>query len=192
LLIVVRHGRTAWNAEGRFQGWADPPLDAEGQRQSVETAAALSIRLHGQPVRVVTSDLRRAAGTAAVVAAALDAQVTATAELREVDVGTWEGMTRAEVGARFPNELRRWSDGEDLRRGGGETRAESGVRVARCVARLLAAGPDPLIVVGHGVSLQAGLSALAEQHLVRLEGPAPHLENAGYLFITGPVTYSGR
>ena len=66
-LVVWRHGRTGWNAEGRFQGQLDPPLDATGRRQAARAATALAATL-GPDALVVSSDLDRARATAQVLA----------------------------------------------------------------------------------------------------------------------------
>ncbi len=187
MLVLVRHGRTRWNAEGRFQGWADVPLDEEGRAQSQRVAAQLARDLAGAPgadVRVVSSDLRRAAETAGAIAAALGVPTTTEPDLKEVDVGAWEGLTLDEVMERFPDEYRSWAADRDIRRGGGETLAEAGARVAGCIETLRAAAPGPLVVVGHGMSLQSGLDRLAARGRVRLPHRAPHLGNAERLFLT--------
>jgi broad specificity phosphatase PhoE len=183
MLVVVRHGRTAWNAERRFQGWADVPLDEEGRRQAEDVASALAKEIRG-PVSVVSSDLRRATGTAAAIATALGTTVNEARDLREVDVGRWEGLTQAEAMYLFPDEYRRWSDGMDVRRGGGETLSQAGERVAGCVRDLLGATTGHLVVVGHGMSLQAALRVLAGWGTVRLTHGAPHLGNAEHLVLT--------
>ncbi|HET6964730.1 MAG TPA: histidine phosphatase family protein [Acidimicrobiales bacterium] len=187
MLVLVRHGRTRWNAEGRFQGWADVPLDPEGRAQSERAAAELARDLapeRGATVRLVSSDLRRARETAAAIAAALGVTATAERDLREVDVGAWEGLTLDEVRERFPDEYRGWAADRDVRRGGGETLAEAGLRVAGCIERLAALSPGPLVVVGHGMSLQSGLDQLAGRGRVRLPHGAPHLGNAERLVLT--------
>lgn len=187
MLVLVRHGRTRWNAEGRFQGWADVPLDPEGQAQSERLAAQLARELTGRPgvpVTVVSSDLRRAAGTAAAIAAAIGVTATTERDLREVDVGAWEGLTLDEVMECFPDEYRGWAADRDVRRGGGETLAEAGERVAGCIESLRAATPGALVVVGHGMSLQSGLDRLAGRGRVSLAHGAPHLGNAERLVLT--------
>ena len=178
--MLVRHGRTAWNAEGRFQGWADPPLDDLGRRQATECGAELARELAGTDlVQVVSSDRIRAFDTARAVASALGLPLDVDAELREVDVGAWEGLTRAEVEARFPDEYRRWSAGDDIARGGGETLAAAGRRVAACLERRAVEGG--LVVVGHGLSLQAAVGALRSRGLIHWEGAPPHLGNGRHL-----------
>lgn len=190
LLVVVRHGRTAWNATGRFQGRADPPLDQVGREQAEMCAKELASRFEGASLdtpRILSSDLKRAADTAGALARAFACPYGTDAGLREVDVGGWEGLTRPEAAARFPDEYRRWEAGADVRRGGGETLAEAGRRVAdRLEAALADATTDALIVVGHGMSLQAALGELRARMCVTFPGDAPHLGNARWLAVAAP------
>ncbi|WP_262320489.1 histidine phosphatase family protein [Acidiferrimicrobium sp. IK] len=189
--MVARHGRTAWNAAGRFQGMGDPPLDEVGEAQAAVLGAELAPL---RPRWVASSDLQRAARTGEVVAAACGVDLRVDAGLREVDLGAWEGLTRTEVEARYPDEYRRWSAGEDVRRGGGETRAEA---AARFVASLLAlAAPlhpgDTGVVVAHGIVIQAALDAMCAAGLLAspdLSAGAPHLGNGAWLAleIAAPV-----
>src|SRR5215211_8136133 len=98
-ILLARHGETDWNREGRFQGWADPPLNDAGRAQ----AQALAERLREMPFDAVyASDLRRAFETAEIVAASHGVPVTPDPGLREVDIGSWSGLTRAEIEERFP------------------------------------------------------------------------------------------
>ena len=187
MLVVVRHGRTAWNAEGRFQGWADVPLDDEGLDPSERAARAVASLLgesssaRAAPVTLASSDLRRAAGTAEAIGRALGVPVTVDPALREVDVGRWEGLTSSEVEQHFPAEHRAWSAGEDVRRGGGETLGQAGRRVAGAVRSLLEGAPADVVVVGHGMSLQVALELLSRDGIIDLDGAAPHLGNAEHL-----------
>ena len=197
MLILLRHGRTTWNVEGRFQGWADIPLDEEGRAQARRAAADVAGLLSadratgggtGRPDRpavVLTSDLRRARDTAAPVAAALGAPLIVDAALREVDVGDWESLTRAEAEARHPGTFRRWAAGEDVRRGDGETRAEAGARVARRIetARAYAGVGPAVVVVGHGMALQAAMAVLRDRGAINFAAAPPHLGNGCYLVV---------
>lgn len=152
-LIVWRHGRTEWNDTGRFQGHLDPPLDPVGHAQAVAAAPVLASL---GPGLVVSSDLARARDTAAYLGSACGLPVGIDERLRELDVGEWGGLTRAEVSERFPSTYAAWLRGEDVRREGGETLSEL---TARCVAAVrealpLAAG-GPLVVVSHGGTSRA-------------------------------------
>jgi broad specificity phosphatase PhoE len=184
MLIVVRHGQTAWNASGRSQGWAPIGLDEKGREQAAACAVALR-DLVPPPVRLVSSDLPRAFETASYIGQALDVSYSVTPALREVDVGAWQGLTDTEVRLAHPDAYRRWKSGEDVRRGGAETYAEAGARVAGYIKTLVSVTEPSvsIIVVGHGKSLQWGLDQLAHQGLIDLEGGAPHLGNAEYLSV---------
>jgi broad specificity phosphatase PhoE len=100
-LLLVRHGTTVWNAEGRLQGHTDVPLSAEG----VEQARLIAERLRDEKVEAVwTSDLSRARSTAEAIAEVHGLPVHATPALRETMLGVWEGLTEAEIVARGDEE----------------------------------------------------------------------------------------
>lgn len=95
-VLLIRHGETDWNAEGRWQGHAPVPLNAQGLAQS----AALGRYLAGNGLRIgvlYSSDLKRAMQTAEPVAAALHLPIHTDQRLREIDLGNWQGLTRQEA-----------------------------------------------------------------------------------------------
>ncbi|MCU1617498.1 MAG: hypothetical protein JWO98_5038, partial [Frankiales bacterium] len=97
-LLIWRHGRTEWNATGRFQGQLDPPLDDEGRAQASRIAPQLlAAALGPASTVVVSSDLTRAAETATALTEILGVPVRLDPRLREQGLGCWEGMTRDEV-----------------------------------------------------------------------------------------------
>ena len=150
-ILLARHGETDWNRIGRWQGHADLPLNDAGRGQAVELAE----RLAGDGIAAIyTSDLMRASQTARVVADRLGLAVIEDAGLREIDVGSWSGFTRAEVEQRFPEGYARWLDGEIGH--DGETREELTERVVGAVERIAAAHPDDtILVVTHGGAIRA-------------------------------------
>ena len=156
-LILARHGETDWNRENRFQGHADPPLNTAGRRQSAELAETLA----GESVaRVYTSPLRRAQETAEIVAARLGLEVEPVEALREIDVGSWSGLTRDEVAERFPDEYARWVDRAPDGYVNGETYEELDARVIPGLRALAERHPtETLLVVTHG-----GPSRVAQAH----------------------------
>jgi len=158
-VLLLRHGRTEWNASGRFQGQQDSALDVIGRAQAAAAAIAVAPM---QPDAVLTSDLSRAADTAALVGEEAGLSVVADARLREIHLGRWEGLTRAEARAQFPDEYASWQAGIDARRGDGETYAEVGARAVSCVLeRLDALGPGSLVVaVTHGGTARATIGTL--------------------------------
>ena len=109
--MLWRHGQTTWNAERRFQGQSDIPLDATGEAQA-QRAARLLAGLH--PDMIVSSDLSRAASTAAPLARLTGLDVILDKDLRERHGGCWEGLTDTEIRTRYPAEHASWNppDGE--------------------------------------------------------------------------------
>ena len=104
-LELWRHGRTEWNATGRFQGQLDPPLDAMGHQEAAAAAAHLvATGILPAGTVVVSSDLDRTVQTANVLTALLGAPLRRDARLREHGMGCWEGLTRAEVAERYPDQ----------------------------------------------------------------------------------------
>jgi broad specificity phosphatase PhoE len=104
-LVLVRHGETLGNREGRFQVY-DTPLSDAGRAQ----AARLAERLAAEPPAdaLYCSDLARASETAAIVGRRLGLAPIADAALRELDVGDWKGLLRAEVLSRSPGSFDEW------------------------------------------------------------------------------------
>lgn len=154
-MLLARHGETDWNREGRFQGHADPPLNDLGRAQARE----LADRLAREPLAAVyASPLRRAYETAEIVAATHDLPLRSVAGLREVDVGSWSGLTRSEIEARFPEGYRRWLDfghGWD----DGETYEELGERVLPALLAVAEAHDgSPVLAVTHGGPIRATIA----------------------------------
>lgn len=163
-LALVRHGQSTWNALGRWQGQADPPLSPLGEEQAVEAAG----RLQGVGVTgVVTSDLVRARRTGEIVAEALGlGQVAVCPDLREYDVGDWSGLTKPEIEERWPGQQAEWFGGRLPTTPGGEGRAHFDRRVMGAVLGMAVASKpgSVLLVVTHGGVIRA---------LERAAGAAP-------------------
>lgn len=161
-LIFIRHGETTWNAAGRWQGHGDPPLSERGRDQAQRCAESLA-GLGAD--RLVCSDLRRALETAAPIGRVLGLEPRPTSRLRELDVGSWTGMTREEIRAREPEPLERFDAGaQDVAAGGGESREDIRGRVLEEVERVAAerAGGCVVFVVHSGVIRALAPETLAE------------------------------
>ncbi len=159
-VLVVRHAQSTWNAEGRFQGQSDPPLSDLGRAQAATAAARLAPRVAGTAVMLVASDLQRAATTATALGRALGESVHTDSALREIDGGAWQGLLIPTIEEEWPDEYRRWRNGEDIAWGGGERPSQAGARVAHTLRRWAAhasAAGRSLIAVGHGASLRAAM-----------------------------------
>jgi broad specificity phosphatase PhoE len=161
-LILARHGETDWNRENRFQGHADPPLNAAGRAQSVELAEALA----DEPIaRVYTSPLRRARETAELVAERLGVEVEPLEALCEIDVGSWMGLTRDEVAERFPEGYASWLERAPHGFEDGETYEELAARVLPALRTLAEVHPSAtLLVVTHG-----GPSRVVQAHAAGID-----------------------
>jgi broad specificity phosphatase PhoE len=151
-ILLARHGESDWNRSQRWQGFADRPLTELGRRQ----AAELGERLEPTDVDAVySSDLQRARETAEIVARMKGLTVETTPDLREVDVGSWSGLNRADAEARFPEAYGRWLQGgegwDD-----GETYEQMGERVLAAIHRITKAHDGGrVLVVAHGGSIRA-------------------------------------
>ncbi|MDQ1373706.1 MAG: 2,3-bisphosphoglycerate-dependent phosphoglycerate mutase, partial [Actinomycetota bacterium] len=117
-LLIVRHGESEWNAAGRWQGWADPPLSPKGEDQATAAAVELAgLRLEA----IAASDLQRARRTAEIITAELElGDVHVDVGLRERNVGDFSGLTRHEIEARWPGMLAEWRSGRAQQAPGGE------------------------------------------------------------------------
>jgi len=161
--VLLRHGRTADNASGRIQGHLDTPLDAHGRAQAAAVAPVLADM---SPALLLSSDLARAAGTAAPLAASTGLPVALDPRLRELHLGAWQGLTVSEAAERYPDEHAAWRAGTDLARGGGETYADAAARASACLLDHLPEVParGTLVAVTHGGTARATLAAMLELH----------------------------
>jgi broad specificity phosphatase PhoE len=155
-LVLIRHAETDWNRDNRFQGHADPPLNDAGRAQARTLADELGAERFAA---LYTSPLRRAAETAAILASELGLEPVSDAALEEIDVGSWSGLTRDEVGERFPDGYARWLEfghgWED-----GETYEELGGRVVAGLLNIGARHPDvSVLAVTHGGPIRSALAA---------------------------------
>ena len=159
-LVVLRHGRTAWNDAGRAQGHADIELDDLGRAQAAAAAIELA-RL--SPVRIWSSDLSRAVQTAAPLAEATGLTPEVLPALREYDVGKRTGLSFDEFEAAFPDEYVAWLAGdESLTVPGAETTSDVRARIVPAMRACLdALGPGETgVVVTHGAALRVGVAGL--------------------------------
>jgi broad specificity phosphatase PhoE len=151
-VLLTRHGQSEWNALGRWQGQADPPLSDLGRRQAHEAARSL-----GAVDGIWASDLMRAAETAVIIGDDMGVgPVVLDADLRERDAGAWTGLTRAEIERRYPGFL------PDGRRPPGWESDELLLDRAQCTMRRIAdaaPGGDVLVIT------HAGVVFAVERHL---------------------------
>lgn len=148
-IIAIRHGQTAWNADGRIQGHVDIGLDASGERQALLLADALA---DAGLAAIYASDLLRALQTAQPAAERLGIPVATDAGLRERGFGVFEGLTHVDVDRLWPEQAQRWRRREPgFGPGGGETLEAFYARSVACASRIAARHPGQTIaLVTHG------------------------------------------
>jgi broad specificity phosphatase PhoE len=154
-LLLLRHGRTAWNAERRFQGHLDPPLDEVGRAQAWEVGAIIAAIA---PDLMVSSTLIRAVQTAEIVSTLVGVPCASDERFRERGLGHWEGLTLDQVSATYPDEYAEWAAGQDVERRGGETRDEVAARSLAALAELPEVATT--VVVTHGATAMSTANAL--------------------------------
>jgi len=158
-LYLVRHGRTAWNIQGKLQGHADIPLDDVGTSQAVSLGQAFeSITLD----RIFSSDLQRAVLTAEYVSEATGAPITQRPDLRERNFGDWEGLDVRDAAARtLELGLSQGISTTFVRPPNGESHADVWERVGSILAELDETDQQ-VAIVAHGGSVAALLGRLLQ------------------------------
>lgn len=179
--LLVRHAQSTWNATGRWQGQADPPLSETGEALSSRAGQRLRDQMRFE--LVITSDLERArrtgellSGWAGTGAAGGGPQLVVEPALREFNVGDWSGLTRAEIEQRWPTQLALFDSGRLPGAPGGESRAGFDARVAGAAGQV--AGlihryqASRTLIVAHGGVIRsiARAAGLPERHIRNLAG----------------------
>ncbi|HTL84328.1 MAG TPA: histidine phosphatase family protein [Acidimicrobiia bacterium] len=118
-VLILRHGESEWNVEGRWQGWIDIGLTAAGEEQAARRARQLA-RDSFRPRAIYASDLRRAAHTAEIIAGHLDVPAITDTGFRERHGGEWQGHTSDEIDVNWPGQREKWRHGELSAPPGGE------------------------------------------------------------------------
>jgi probable phosphoglycerate mutase len=182
-VLCVRHGLSTWNQLRRWQGQADPPLSDEGRSGAAALADALGATFGDRPAGVWSSDLRRAADTAAILAARLDAgPVVIDRRLREADIGPWEGLTAAEIEDGWPGFL-----AARARPPGFEQEGELVRRTLPALEDVAAAADGRLpIIVSH-----AGVLRALRRHCGALDDHLPNLAGMWFHVTPGTVEFGG-
>ena len=158
-LLLIRHGQSTYNAEGRLQGQADPPLSDAG-RAEAERLKPFLPRFE----QVVTSDLVRASETAAILGYP---EARRDVRWREIDVGEWSGRSIPQLRDQWDASWR----GGSVTPPGGETWAQLQARVGGAVDELVAAGGDWLVIC-HGGVVRAAIAHVTGADATRIAGPA--------------------
>jgi broad specificity phosphatase PhoE/ribonuclease HI len=199
-MILVRHGRTAYTAEGRYSGRGDVPLSDAGRAEATavaerigrmvadpaaDTADASSGGSDRMPIAaIITSPLVRCTATADAINARLggDRPIRIEPDLIECDFGAWEGHTFAEVAEGWPEQMQRWLDSPTVAPPDGESFRTVATRVRKVAAGVRAAYPSQtIVVVSHVTPIKVLLRdalAAGDAFLYRM-----HLDSAGLSII---------
>lgn len=164
-LILLRHGQTHYNATDRMQGQLDTDLTELGRTQAKTAAAELAVR---SPLRIISSDLRRAFDTAIALGDACELSVAADTRLRETHLGDWQGLTHHEVDDRAPGARAAWRADATMSPPSGESRVDVAQRSVPVVRESIANLPEwgstdaPVVLVAHGGLIAALTAALLD------------------------------
>ncbi len=171
-LILIRHGQTNWNIEGRWQGQADPPLNERGREQARLAAEQLA---HFEFAALYSSDLRRAFETAHIIGAAIGLPILTDARWREIRLGMWQGLLSTDIQARYPDEFRRWHASPlAVRPPGGEDIATLAARVIPAIGEIAARHPGQRVaIVAHELPIAVAACHAAGLGLERLREMIP-------------------
>jgi broad specificity phosphatase PhoE len=151
-LILIRHGETEWNVEGRYQGQADPPLNSKGQQQALILAHKLKdIGLD----LLVSSPLKRAAQTAQILANKLNLSIFYDTRLMEIHQGDWQTRLRSEIEQHYPELFHRWeTEPWQVTPPNGENLSQVQQRVNEFLDELLSLHPDSRIgIITHRIPI---------------------------------------
>jgi broad specificity phosphatase PhoE len=149
-LVLIRHGQTDWNVEGRWQGQADPPLNDTGREQAHKAAARFAQRQF-RLAALYSSDLRRAFETAQIIGAEMELAVVAEPRLREINLGRWQGMLSTDIQAQYADEFVRWHQSPlCVKPPDGESILELAARVLPAVDEIVTRHPGQRVgIVSH-------------------------------------------
>jgi broad specificity phosphatase PhoE len=174
-LLIVRHGETDWNNDGRWQGHADTPLNERGREQARKLAESLD----GVDA-VYSSDLARARETAEILAEPLGLDVRLDPRLRERAFGAWEGLTSMEIESRFADDHRRWLAGESFGAPDAEPFEAVRERVQDFLDETLHKHPSgTVLVVTHGGSARVAYALASGLDYVTDHWSIPPVSNCG-------------
>lgn len=172
-LVLVRHGVTDWNREGRFQGHRDPDLAEAGRHEAALAAERIVADDRLRPTRVVSSSLGRALATARPIAEASGLAVEADDRLMEIGQGEWEGRTHAELEIEDAERYLAWRRATGIRQPpGGEPIDAATARVVSFLADLGSSPGESVCVVSHGGTLRIlahVLLDLADVHVLEVD-----------------------
>jgi alpha-ribazole phosphatase len=185
-LYLIRHGETVWNQHSKYQGHTDVPLSETGLIQAQRVAQ----RLKGEDLDAVySSDLSRARVTAQLIAQEHGLSVASFPALREVNYGSWEGLTLFEINAGFPGVREQWlSDPENFRIPEGESLGQVQKRALACIDEIrLRHFGGTIAIVSHGGLIAMLLLTFLKEEASFLRGFFARNTSVSLIEFEGPV-----
>ncbi|MCL2285225.1 MAG: histidine phosphatase family protein [Firmicutes bacterium] len=174
-IYLARHGQTAWNAEQRWQGTTDIPLNEDGLAQAAKLAEKMTI----YPIqKIYSSPLQRAAVTAQAVAGKFGLSIAYEKELEEIRLGEWEGHTTVEVLAKYGEKFAIWEENHDVQIGlGVESNYELQQRAWAAFDAICKKETTDTLIVSHGAWINRLLCKLL--HIPLQHRMSFHMSNVG-------------
>jgi len=158
-VYLVRHGETPWNKLGRFQGCTDLELTEDGIKQ----AQCLKKRFDGDFDYIFSSPLKRALQTANIICEDTQKKPIITEGIREINFGSWEGLTLEEIKVKYPEDLYAWRNDEEIGpfTGGELSTKNASIRGKNTILEIVKQYEgSKIIIVAHGGIIKAGLIGL--------------------------------
>lgn len=165
-LYITRHGETQWNTERRLQGWLNSPLTEKGILQGRKLNQA--VRMY-EISKIYSSPSERAVKTAISAKGDLDVEIELLDELREMNMGEWEGRTLEEIKAKDPENFENyWMRPHLFVKNTGENFDEMLNRAKKALEKIIAENKDGnILVVTHGVTLKALMSHFSQEGFIK-------------------------
>jgi phosphoserine phosphatase len=178
-IFLVRHGQTEWNQQNRLQGHKNSPLTQMGRQQATKTREAL---LDQTIDKAYVSPLQRAQDTLGIILEGRDIETTVTKNLKEINLGPWEGKTREETKESHPLEYDKfWNQQDQFILDGAETYQQLQVRMIKELDAILAKEQGKnILVVSHWIAIKTVIAHYTSTPISKLTN-MPDLQNGNFL-----------
>lgn len=178
-IFLVRHGQTEWNQQNRLQGHKNSPLTENGRKQACMTREAL---LNQSIDKAYVSPLQRARDTLDIILEGREVKTTITNNLKEINLGPWEGKTRAETKTSHPLEYDDfWNRQDQFILEGAETYQQLQLRMAKELDEILANKQEKnILVVSHWIAIKTAIAHYTSTPISKLTN-MPDLQNGNFL-----------
>lgn len=148
-LIFIRHGQTDWNLQGKIQGSYDSDLNDTGIKQAIELSEVL-LNLNYKFSKIYTSPQKRALKTAEILSEHSNINYFPIDDLKEINMGKWEGLSWDEVESQYPSEYREWYlNRQYTKTPNGESYEDMLKRVLKAINTIIANNNEDVVIVSH-------------------------------------------